>query len=110
MKAFISYAWEGATFKDGVVALAARLRGDGVDVTLDHWHLVPGDQLTNFMEKSVRENDFVIVLCTPKYKKRSDNREGGVGYEGDIMTAEVHTDKGLLTQIQWLLRNRSMRT
>lgn len=29
------------------------------------------------------------MVCTPKYKHKSDNRIGGVGYEGDIMTAEV---------------------
>jgi hypothetical protein len=41
------------------------------------------------MEKSVRENDYVLLICTPKYKQKSDDRIGGVGYEGDIMTAEV---------------------
>jgi hypothetical protein len=41
------------------------------------------------MEKSVREIDYVLIICTPKYKKKSDNREGGVGYEGDIITGEV---------------------
>ena len=38
---------------------------------------------------SIRENGFVVIVCTPRYKSRSDLREGGVGYEGDIMTAEV---------------------
>jgi len=41
------------------------------------------------MERSVRENDYVIIICTPEYKTKSENRIGGVGYEGDIMTAEV---------------------
>jgi hypothetical protein len=41
------------------------------------------------MEKSVRENDYVLIICTSKYKSKSENRIGGVGYEGDIMTAEV---------------------
>ena len=45
------------------------------------------------MEISIRENDFVIIICTPKYKDKSDKRTGGVGYEGDIMTAEVKTYK-----------------
>jgi len=35
----------------------------------------------------------VLIVCTPKYKLRSDGRIGGVGYEGDIMTAEVMTNK-----------------
>jgi hypothetical protein len=41
------------------------------------------------MERSIRDNDYVLIICTPRYKHRSDNREGGVGYEGDIMTGEV---------------------
>ena len=56
-------------------------------MTLDRWHSAPGDQIPAFMEHAVRENDFVIAVCTPRFKKRSDGRGGGVGYEGDIMTA-----------------------
>src|SRR5208337_2088164 len=77
--------------KEWVKQLATRLRADGVDVTLDRWHAAPGDRITLFMERAVRENDFVIAVCTPKFKERSDRRSGGVGYEGDIMTAYVFT-------------------
>jgi len=76
---FISYSWDDEAHKEWVRKLAERLRGDGIDVTLDRWAAVPGDQLPVFMEKSIRENQFIIVICTPRYKVRSDNREGGVG-------------------------------
>jgi hypothetical protein len=89
VKAFISYSWDNDDHKDWVRQLAARLRGDGIDVTLDQWHLVPGDQLPKFMEHAVRQSDYVLIICTHKYSERSNNRQGGVGYEGDIMTAEV---------------------
>jgi hypothetical protein len=62
-------------------------------VSIDRWATVPGDQLPAFMERAVRENQFVVIVCTPRYKRRSDAREGGVGYEGDIMTAEVLTSQ-----------------
>jgi hypothetical protein len=88
---FISYSWDDERHKEWVRDLAARMRSDGIDVKLDQWEAVPGDQLPKFMEQSIRENDFVLVICTSNYKRKSDNREGGVGYEGDIMTAEVHT-------------------
>lgn len=88
-KAFISYSWDDETHKKWVKDLAARLRDDGVDVTLDRWSVAPGGQLPEYMERSVRDNDFVLIVCTPQYKTRSDNRTGGVGYEGDIMTGEV---------------------
>lgn len=88
-KSFISYAWETDEHKKWVKTFAERLREDGVEVVLDQWNLIPGDQLPEFMEKSIRENDFVLIICTPRYKDKSDNRSGGVGYEGDIMTAEL---------------------
>lgn len=88
-KVFISYAWESEEVKDWVKKLATDLRTKGIDAKLDLWEVVPGDQMPHFMEKSVRENDFVLLVCTPKYKLKSENRIGGVGYEGDIMTAEV---------------------
>jgi hypothetical protein len=90
-KVFISYSWEDDAHKDWVRDLAARLRQDGIETLLDQWHLVPGDQLPRFMETSVRESDFALIICTPRYKQRSDSRTGGVGYEGDIMTGEVYS-------------------
>jgi hypothetical protein len=88
-KAFISYAWESEEAKIWVKELATELRNDGIDAKLDQWEIVPGDQMPPFREKSVRENDYVLIICSPKYKTKSENRIGGVGYEGDIMTAEV---------------------
>ena len=88
-KVFISYAWESDDLKDWVKNLAIELRNNGIDAKLDQWEVVPGDQMPHFMEKSVRENDYVVLICSPKYKQKSENRIGGVGYEGDIMTAEV---------------------
>ena len=90
-KVFISYSWDNEVHKTWVKDLASKLRGHGVDVTLDRWKLAPGDTMPAFMETAVRENDYVLVVCTPNYKHRSDNRKGGVGYEGDIMTGEVFT-------------------
>jgi hypothetical protein len=88
-KAFISYSWEDDEHRAWVRDFASRLRADGVETTIDQWNVIPGDQLPAFMETAIRLNDYVLIVCTPKYKQRSDNRQGGVGYEGDIMTAEV---------------------
>jgi len=88
-KAFVSYSWDDEGHKAWVKKLATRLREDGVNIILDQWHVVPGTQLPEFMERAVRESDFVLIVCTPRYKGKSDGRIGGVGYEGHIMTAEV---------------------
>lgn len=92
-KAFISYSWDDDTHKQWVAELATQLRSDGVETILDQWHAVPGDQLPEFMEREIRENSYVLIVCTPNYRLKSDQRKGGVGYEGDIMTAEVHTQR-----------------
>jgi len=41
------------------------------------------------MEREIRDNEYVMIVCTPRYKAKSEGRTSGVGYEGDIMTAEV---------------------
>lgn len=92
-RAFLSYSHDSPEHRAWVRGLAARLRQDGVETILDQWELVPGDQVPQFMERAVRENHFVLIVCTPRYKERSDARVGGVGYEGDIMTAEVYRDQ-----------------
>jgi len=91
--AFISYSWDSDGHKSWVRDLASRLRSDGVDVTLDQWHLVPGDQLPQFMERAVRDREYILIVCTRRYKQKSDLRVGGVGYEGDIMSSEVFTER-----------------
>lgn len=40
------------------------------------------------METAIGTSHFVLLICTPEYKKRADERVGGVGYEQDLMTAE----------------------
>jgi hypothetical protein len=88
---FVSYAWESSNHKLWVKELAVRLRLDGIGVILDQWELAPGDQLAEFMEKSIRTSDSVLIICTPAYKLKSDVRAGGVGYEGTVITAELLT-------------------
>ena len=56
----------------------------------------PGADRTHFMEQGVANSDFVVVICTPGYAERANNREGGVGYESMVITgmlAESILDK-----------------
>ena len=86
---FVSYSWDSDLHKAWVRALAGRLRADGIEADLDQWAAVPGDQLPEFMERAIANHSFVLIVCTPRYKTKSDAREGGVGYEGDIITGEL---------------------
>lgn len=89
-RAFLSYSWDSPEHTQWVTKLAERLHGEsGVQIVFDQWHLNPGDDRLHFMERSVRDSDFVIVICTPEYAERANKREGGVGYESMVITAEM---------------------
>lgn len=88
-KVFISYSWEDDEHKQWVRSLANKLLEKGIDATLDQYDLSLGDRLPQFMEQSVINADYVLIVCTPTYKEKSDARKGGVGYEGHIITGEL---------------------
>lgn len=91
--AFMSYSWETKEHEDWVLALATRLtETGGVNVMLDKWHLRMGMDKTLFMEKAVAESNFVLVICTPTYAQKANERRGGVGYEAMIITGELAQD------------------
>ena len=92
-KVFLTYSWDSDSHKQWAKEFATRLRGDGIDVALDQWEAVYGDQLPAFMESSIRESQFVLIVCTPNYKARSEAHVGGVGYEGAIVTAEMMSER-----------------
>ena len=86
---FISYAWEDEDHKAWVRSFADQLLADGINAVVDQYDLSLGDRLPYFMESSITNADYVLIICTPKYKEKSDNRQGGVGYEGHIISAEL---------------------
>jgi hypothetical protein len=91
-KVFISYSRDDREQERWVVDLAARLNRDAIDTILDH-DVPLGGPLVHFMERAVDENDFVLCICTPRYKARFDGRLGGVGFEADLMGPLFHRNK-----------------
>ena len=87
-KVFISYAWED-DIKIWVKEFADRLKSDGINVHLDQYDLTLGDRLPKFMEEQITSADYVLIICTPTYKRKADRRTGGVGYEGHIISGEL---------------------
>ena len=86
---FISYSYDSSEHIRWVEKLALRMRMDGIKVLFDKWHLSTGDSLTYLIENWIKTSDFVIIVCTPNYKHKADNRLGGVGYEDSIITGEM---------------------
>jgi hypothetical protein len=90
VRVFVSYSWDNEAHRKWVKDFATQLRANGVEAILDQWEVHPGDAITHFMEKSVVSANFVVMICTSRYKKKADAREGGVGYEGGIISAELY--------------------
>lgn len=93
-KVFLSYSWTSQSHMDWVMQLATDLRASGVDAIIDRWHLSEGQDAHAFMEKTVQDENIskVALICDKKYVERANKREGGVGAESQIITAEILTD------------------
>jgi hypothetical protein len=89
LKLFISYSHDNDCLKKWVCDLATRLRRDGVDVILDQWDLNLGSNLARFMETELKSADRILVICSEEYVKKANSGEGGAGYEGQILTANL---------------------
>lgn len=108
-KVFISYSWEDEEHKTWVRSLTDQLIESGIDATLDQYDLTLGDRLPLFMEQSITAADFVLIICTPTYKGKADNRQGGVGYEGHIISGELFS-KGNENKFIPVIRKGSAKT
>ncbi len=91
-RVFISYSWDSAEYKEKVASLATKLMGDGIDVLLDQWEMIEGNDLYAFMERSVSDDSVtnVLMLLSPQYSDRADKRTGGVGAETQIISSQVY--------------------
>ncbi|MBV9833144.1 MAG: toll/interleukin-1 receptor domain-containing protein, partial [Alphaproteobacteria bacterium] len=86
---FISYARETDEHHKWVEGLASDLDSKGVDVRFDEWDVGPGDSVIQFMEKSLREANFVLMICTPLFAEKANEGIGGVGYEKGIVASGI---------------------
>ncbi|GEO24168.1 toll/interleukin-1 receptor domain-containing protein [Cyclobacterium qasimii] len=93
-KVFFSYSWDDDEHRFWVLKLASDLIKKGIDVLIDEWDLDRfNNDLHQFMETGIRESDKVIMVCTPNYAKKSNDRLGGVGVENTIITGEFYDKK-----------------
>ena len=61
-RVFMSYSHDDKEHRDWVLALATRLRADGVDVCLDRWDVTLGGNLAHFMEKAANASYRVVAV------------------------------------------------
>ena len=86
---FISYSWDTEEHKQWVIKLSTSLQENGVKTYIDQWDVHPGADLIQYMEESIRESNYVILVCTPSFANKANKGQGGVGYEKSIVTGEI---------------------
>jgi uncharacterized C2H2 Zn-finger protein len=106
-KCFISYSWDSREHKKWVVGFAEQLQQNGVEVLLDQWDLKPGLDVLNYMEASIRDSDFVLLVCTPEFAEKANSGTGGTGYEKSIVTGELFYHISSPTKFVPILRRGS---
>jgi tetratricopeptide (TPR) repeat protein len=74
-KVFISYSHDSDEHMERVLALADRLRSDGVDAMIDQYVHDPEDGWQFWTEMQIKAADIVLAVCTETYLKRAERRE-----------------------------------
>lgn len=90
-KIFISYSWEDEEHNKWVHHLA-KLLEEKFDVKIDVKQPL-GIELNQFMEQMIAKSDKVLIITTPIYKYRANNRIKGVGYETSLITNDMVSDQ-----------------
>ncbi len=102
-KVFISYSWDSPEHMDSVLALADRLRSDGIDCSLDQYEVSPPEGWSLWMERQIQEADFVLMICTETYCRRVKGEEipsqgHGVRWEGNLIRQHLYNAGTLNTK------------
>lgn len=90
-RVFISYSQDSATHSERVLDLSNRLRADGVDCHIDQYETHPPKGWLLWMEAQVEEADFVLVVCTEEYTKKSrENKKSGAKFESILILQDLY--------------------
>ncbi|MGG5735923.1 MULTISPECIES: toll/interleukin-1 receptor domain-containing protein [Bacillus cereus group] len=102
-KVFISYTHDSEEHADNILSFSNRLRAEGIDTILDQYETSPTEGWPRWMDRQVRNADFVIMVCTPTYFKRvmgEDEVGKGLGgiWEGNLIYQHLYNDGGINTK------------
>ncbi|SCN23647.1 SEFIR domain protein [Clostridium sp. N3C] len=83
---FISYSWDSEEHENWVTVLAAKLRENGVDATIDKFETQSKTvNLNRMMVEKIKNSDNILLILTENYAKKADTFQGGVGYETNLL-------------------------
>jgi SEFIR domain-containing protein len=92
---FISYSHDSQEHADRVLALSDRLRADGIDCILDQYEDAPPEGFPRWMDRQIRDADYVLMICTPTYSRRVMGEEEpgkghGVAWESTLIYQYIY--------------------
>jgi CheY-like chemotaxis protein len=80
-RVFISYSHDSAEHQRRVLALANRLRREGVDAIIDQYEQFPPEGWPSWCAGEIRKATFVLMICTETYLRRvNGEEEPGIGH------------------------------
>ena len=99
-KVFISYSHDSPAHEAKVLALANRLRGNGIDAIVDQYEPFPPGGWIQWMKRQVRDAQFILVVCTETYQRRWDGEEKageglGAKYESQLIQQLLYEAGGV---------------
>jgi tetratricopeptide (TPR) repeat protein/MinD-like ATPase involved in chromosome partitioning or flagellar assembly len=74
-RVYISYSHDSPDHEAKVLALANRLREDGVDAVLDQYESFPSEGWEMWQQRQIQTARFVVMVCTATYQRRFDAQE-----------------------------------
>jgi tetratricopeptide (TPR) repeat protein len=96
MNVFISYSHDSPQHAERVLALADRLRTDGLNCIIDQYDdETPADGWPLWMDRQIRKADFVLMVCTETYYRRVMGEEQpgkglGARWEGNLILQHLY--------------------
>ena len=92
---FISYSHDSTEHADRVLAFANQLVAEGIDVILDQYEPAPPEGWPRWMDKHIRDANFVIMVCTETYYRRvmGEEKTGeglGIKWEGNLIYQHIY--------------------
>lgn len=97
-RVFISYSHDSEEHRAAVLDLAQQLRGAGLDVQLDRYVTAPAEGWPRWMVAQVEKAKYVLVVCTPTYRRRFEGKERpgkglGATFEG-LLALQLLYERG----------------
>jgi WD40 repeat protein len=102
-KVLISYSHDSPEHEQRVLELANRLRVDGIDCTIDQYVVAPAEGWPRWMDKHIRDSDFVVMVCTETHYERVMGEEEpgkglGVRWEGHLIYQAIYNAESINTK------------